>query len=49
MWTSKVLKKYEGEWLLDVTIVTADNKPAAKKMVKDSRYCGNVRAVRRPR
>ena len=49
LWTSKVLKKYEGEWLLDVTIVTADNKPATKKMVKDSRYCGNVRAVRRPR
>ena len=48
LWTSKVLKKYVGEWLIDVTIVTADNKPTSANMVKDSRYCGNVRAVRRP-
>ncbi|MDX2453385.1 hypothetical protein, partial [Desulfosarcina sp.] len=48
LWTSKVLRKYVGEWLIDVTIVTADNKPSSERMVKDSRYCGNVRAVRRP-
>lgn len=47
LWTSKVLRKYEGEWLIDVTVVTADNSPSPKKMVKDSRLCGNVRAVRR--
>ncbi len=48
LWTSKILKKYVGEWLIDVTVVTADNKPLSVKMVKNSRYCGNVRAVRRP-
>ncbi len=48
LWTSKILRKYVGEWLIDVTIVTADNKPSSESMVKDSRYCGNVRAVRRP-
>jgi len=48
LWTSKILKKYVGEWLIDVTIVTADNKPESKDKVKDSRYCGNVRAIRRP-
>ena len=48
LWTSKILKKYVGEWLIDVTIVTGDNEPSSKNMVKDSRYCGNVRAVRRP-
>jgi len=47
LWTSKVLRKYEGEWLIDVTVVTADNNPSPKKMVKDSRLCENVRAVRR--
>ena len=47
LWTSKVLRKYEGEWLIDVTVVTADNSPSPKNMVKDSRLCGNVRAVRR--
>ncbi len=48
LWTSKVLKKYVGEWLIDVTIVTGDNEPSSVNMVKDSRYCGNVRAVRHP-
>ncbi len=48
LWTSKVLRKYVGEWLIDVTIVTADNKPSSGSLVKDARYCGNVRAVRRP-
>jgi hypothetical protein len=48
LWTSKVLKKYVGEWLIDVTIVTANNTPSTTNMVKDSRNCGNVRAVRRP-
>ena len=48
LWTSRILKKYVGEWLIDVTIISADNKPEPKAMAKDSRYCGNVRAVRRP-
>ncbi len=48
LWTSKVLRKYVGEWLIDVTIVSADNEPSSDNMVKDSRYCGNARAVRRP-
>ena len=47
LWSSKILRKYEGEWLIDVTVITADNDPSPKKMVKDSRICGNVRAVRR--
>jgi len=47
LWSSKILRKYEGEWLIDVTVITADNNPSTKKMVKDSRICGNVRAVRR--
>ncbi len=47
LWTSKVLKKYVDEWLIDVTVITADQEPATAGMVKDSRYCGNVRAVRR--
>lgn len=49
LWTSKILKKYTGAWILDVTVVTANTTPSSKEMVKDSRYCGNVRAVRRPR
>jgi len=48
LWTSKAQKKYVGEWLIDVTIVTGDNDPSPANMIKDSRYCGNVRAVRRP-
>ena len=47
LWTSQILRKYEGEWLIDVTVVTADDSPSPNKMVKDSRVCGNVRAVRR--
>lgn len=46
-WSSQILRRYEGGWLLDVTVVTADSSPTPKKMVKDSRICGNVRAVRR--
>jgi hypothetical protein len=49
LWTSKIFKKYTGAWVTNVTIMTADNTPSSKEMVKDSRYCGNVRAVRRPR
>ncbi|MCP3955113.1 MAG: DUF4388 domain-containing protein [Desulfobacterales bacterium] len=48
LWTSKILKKYVGEWLIDVTIITANNSPSTAEKVKDSRYCGNVRAIRRP-
>jgi len=47
LWSSKILRKYEGEWFIDVTVITADNNPMPNKMVKDSRVCGNVRAVRR--
>jgi len=47
LWTSQILRKYEGEWLIDVTVVTADSNPSPNKIVKDSRVCGNVRAVRR--
>lgn len=47
LWTSQILRKYEGEWLIDVTVVSADNSTSPKKIVKDSRICGNVRAVRR--
>ena len=48
LWTSRILKKYVGEWLIEVTIVTGDNVPSSVNMVKDSRYCGDVRAVRHP-
>ncbi len=48
LWTSKILKKYVGEWLIDVTVVPMDNNPSSAEIIKDSRYCGNVRAVRRP-
>ena len=48
LWTSRILKRYVGEWLIDVTIVNGDNESSSVNMVKDSRYCGNVRAVRRP-
>lgn len=45
-WTSESNRRYTGQWVTDVEVVTSENSTEWKPAVRDSRACGSVRAVR---
>ena len=46
-WSSKTNRRYMGEWVTDVEVVTSANSTQWSPEVRDARACGSVRAVRK--
>ncbi|MFH1981452.1 MAG: DUF4388 domain-containing protein [Pseudomonadota bacterium] len=47
-WSDKNYRRFVGEWIFRVTVVSTDPLRGPLPLQKDSKDCGNVRAVRRP-